>query len=198
MLVPLDKCLNNGLIREMDLFTGSANHIRFHCFLACLQRKIAQVHLLWVSGFRSIAVEVSVLPWWNVALRHGWLEADVSIRCNGLIFKNRKAQWRNSIELFGYGSWVHHAVPKQGAPITQWRGTTSHPRRTETITWFVHLLTCKKWRTAEQSCGQWQLPSLSIKTSAQNKIMQSILWFEGPVDIRWQNRIETRSLLRIH
>jgi len=28
--------------------------------------------------------------------------------------------------------------------------------------------------------------------------MQSILWFEGPVDFRRQNRIETRSLLRIH
>jgi len=46
---------------------------------------------LWVSGFRRDAVEVSVLPGWNVALRHRWLEADVSIRCNGLRFDT--VQW---------------------------------------------------------------------------------------------------------
>ena len=49
--------LNNRLILEMDLCIGSANHIRFLCFLACLQRNIATVHLLAlpVCGFLAFA-----------------------------------------------------------------------------------------------------------------------------------------------
>jgi hypothetical protein len=71
MLVPIDKCLNNGLVREMDLRTGSANHIGgVFTTKNCTSAPVGFTSL-WVFDFRSDAFEVSVLPGWNVALRHG-------------------------------------------------------------------------------------------------------------------------------